>query len=95
MHQTTAVMFTDHIIEVLVIHGAGREDVVDLNLEGVEMLCECRNTANVFVLPINALNLAYPTTLCYTFEVFQKLFLELGGIKLSPKVHTLKTKLLS
>lgn len=95
MHKNNHSDVTDHIIEVLVIHGGGREDLVDLILEGVEMLCECRNTANVFVLPIYALNLAYPTTLRYTFEVFQKLFLKLDGIKLSTKVHTLKTKLLS
>lgn len=81
MHQNNRSDVTDHIIEVLVIHGAGTEDLVDLILEGVEMLCECRNTANVFVLPTYALNLAYPTTLRYIFEVFQKLFLKLDRIK--------------
>lgn len=49
MHQNNRSDVTDHIIEVLVIHGAGREDLVDLILEGVEMLCECRNAACVCV----------------------------------------------
>ncbi|KAE8281684.1 hypothetical protein D5F01_LYC20683 [Larimichthys crocea] len=91
---------TEHTVKVLVIHGAVGEDPVDASiiLEGVEILSGCRNTANACVLLmglIYALNLAYPTTLRYTFEAFQKLFLELDGIKLSPKVHTLKVRLLS
>ncbi|KAE8278979.1 hypothetical protein D5F01_LYC22561 [Larimichthys crocea] len=91
---------TVHIVKVLVIRGADGEDPVDASiiLEGMEMLSGCRNTANACVLLMGlvyALNLAYPTTLCYTFEAFQKLFLDLDGIKLSPKVHTLKVKLLS
>ncbi len=43
---------------------------------------------------IYALNLAYPRALRYTFDVFQKLFLEEDVIKLSPKVQALKSKLL-
>ncbi len=44
---------------------------------------------------IFALNLAYPPTLSYTFEVFQKLLLDLDAVKMTPKVQSLKLKLLS
>ena len=42
-----------------------------------------------------AVNLDYPKELRYTFEAFQKLFLELDWHKLSPKVNSLKSKLLA
>lgn len=71
---------------------------VSILLEGKEMLPGCGSTANVCTLLmglIYALSLAYPPTLRYTFEMFQKLFLELDGIKLSPIVQALKWKFLS
>uniref|UniRef100_A0AAY4AB35 Uncharacterized protein n=1 Tax=Denticeps clupeoides TaxID=299321 RepID=A0AAY4AB35_9TELE len=76
---------------------ADGKDPVDVSiiLEGKEILPGCHNAAKACALLmglIYALNIAYPTTLCYTFEVFQKLFLELDGIKLSPKVQALKSK---
>lgn len=42
-----------------------------------------------------AVNLAYPKEFRYTFEAFQKLFLFLDSSKLSPKVNSLKSKLLT
>ncbi|KAJ8279101.1 hypothetical protein COCON_G00061670 [Conger conger] len=91
---------TEHVLKILVAHGASEEDPVDVSiiLEGTEVLHGCGNVAKACTLLmglIYALNLAYPQTLHYTFEVFQKLFLELDGMKLSPKVQALKSKLLS
>ncbi|KAG9275705.1 sterile alpha motif domain-containing protein 3-like isoform X2 [Astyanax mexicanus] len=91
---------TEHLLKILVIHGAEGEDPVDVSilLDGAEILPGCCNTAKACALLmglIYALNLAYPLSLRYTFEVFQKLFLELDVIKLSPKVQALKSKLLS
>ncbi len=72
--------------------------VFSIVLEGSKVLCKCENTAKACALLmglIYALNLQYPSKLKYTFEVFQKLFLELDGLKLSPKVRSLKNKLLA
>ncbi|CAM4683345.1 unnamed protein product [Leuciscus chuanchicus] len=79
---------------------ADREDPVNVSilLEVKEMFPGCGSTAKACTLLmglIYALNLAYPPTLRYTFEVFQKLFLNLDGVKMSPKVQSLKLKLLS
>lgn len=89
---------TQHTLKILVVHGADGKDPVDVSiiLEGKEILPGCHNTAKACALLmglIYALNLAYPRALRYTFEVFQKLFLELDVIKLSPKVQALKSKL--
>ncbi|KAM4616770.1 uncharacterized protein ACJ7VT_009564 [Polymixia lowei] len=40
-----------------------------------------------------ALNLKYPKNLQYTLEFVQKVLMELGGKKMSPKVHRLSTQL--
>ncbi|KAJ8002375.1 hypothetical protein DPEC_G00179260 [Dallia pectoralis] len=90
----------EHILKILVDHDADQEGPVDVSilLEGREMFPGCGSTAKACTLLmglIYALNLAYPPTLCYTFEVFQKLFLKLDVVKMSPKVQSLKLKLLS
>ncbi|XP_067105521.1 uncharacterized protein [Osmerus mordax] len=84
---------THHILKVLVLHAATDEDPVDVSIiiEGNEVLTKCDNTAKACTLLMGllyALNLEYPAKLKYTFEVFQKLFLELDGIKLSSKVQS-------
>lgn len=43
---------------------------------------------------IFALNIDYPKKLRYTFEVIQKIFIDLGGDQCSVKVHGLKNRLL-
>ncbi|KAG9262714.1 hypothetical protein AMEX_G24535 [Astyanax mexicanus] len=80
---------TEHLLKILVVHGAEGEDPVDVSilLDGAEILPGCCNTAKACGLLmglIYALNLAYPLSLRYTFEVFQKLFLELD---VSSSVH--------
>ncbi|XP_048868837.1 uncharacterized protein LOC125741668 isoform X1 [Brienomyrus brachyistius] len=91
---------TQHVLKILVVHGADGEEPVDVSilLEGQEMMSGRGSTAKACMLLmglIYGLNLAYPPKLRYTFEVFQKLFLELDVIKMSPKVQALKLKLLS
>lgn len=41
------------------------------------------------------LNLDYPKDLKYTFEVIQRLFMGIGSEMCTPRVHSLKNKLLS
>lgn len=69
---------------------------VSIVIEGTEVLHSCQSVAKASLLLmgiIYALNLSYPPRLKYTFEVFQKLFLELDVLKLSPKVQSLRKKL--
>lgn len=50
------------------------------------------NACSMMLGLIYALNLAYPQDLRYTFETFQKIFMELDAKKLSNKVQVLKNK---
>lgn len=61
------------------------------------VLDEVEDLPNAFALLfglIYALNIEYPKEVTYTFEVIQKLFMQLGS-QCSPKVLNLKNKLLS
>ena len=73
-------------------------DKVGIVVEGMTVLTALGNFPRACSMLLGltyALNLAYPKELKYTFEVFQKLLLELDSSKLSPKVNSLKNKLLT
>ncbi|MED6292384.1 hypothetical protein CHARACLAT_033320 [Characodon lateralis] len=68
---------------------------VEVVLEGIRVMTNLDNKAFAVVMLfglIYVLNLAYPADLRYTFEVFQKIFMELDGGKLSNKVLVLKNR---
>uniref|UniRef100_A0AAR2JIM3 Uncharacterized protein n=1 Tax=Pygocentrus nattereri TaxID=42514 RepID=A0AAR2JIM3_PYGNA len=76
--------------------GDGRfADVVVL--EGVEVLHNLQSVSHACMMLyglIYALNLSYPKSLKRTFEVYQKILMDLDSTRLSPKVHSLKLQLL-
>ena len=75
----------------------GTEDI-GIVIDGTKVLTALGNFPRACAMLIGlmyAVNLAYPKELRYTFEAFQKLFLELDCSKLSPKVTSLKSKLLA
>lgn len=103
-HETVRDDCSRHIMKIVVIHPSTAQenrDPSDVSIitEGREVLEGCRCVANACLLlmgVIYALNLTYPLKLKYTFEVFQKLFLELDILKMSSKVQALhKKKLLA
>nr|XP_024658350.1 uncharacterized protein LOC112434853 [Maylandia zebra] len=74
------------------------EDDIGIVLEGVRVMPALGNFPRACAMLVEltyAVNLAYPKELKYTLEVFQKTFLELDCAKLSPKVNSLKNKLLA
>lgn len=74
------------------------QDDVVIVIEGIKVLNGCGNRTKACVLLmglIYALNLEYPKKLKYTFEVFQKIILELDKTKFRKKVSTLRSKLLA
>ncbi|KAJ7996477.1 hypothetical protein DPEC_G00237470 [Dallia pectoralis] len=73
-------------------------DDIGVIVEGVKVLTDLGDFARACCMVIGvayAANLAYPKELRHTMEVFQKLFLELDSSNLSPKVNSLKNKLLA
>ncbi|XP_028281977.1 uncharacterized protein LOC114448919 isoform X2 [Parambassis ranga] len=94
--------YAAHLMKICVISsGPTQEGLaatdVSVIIEGTEVLADCKSVAKACLLLmglIYAMNLSYPTKLRYTFEVFQKLFLKLDCLKMSPKVQALHNKLL-
>ncbi|KAL7835662.1 hypothetical protein SRHO_G00280090 [Serrasalmus rhombeus] len=76
--------------------GDGRfADVVVL--EGVEVLHNLQSVSHACMMLyglIYALNLSYPKSLKRTFEVYQKILMDLDSTRLSPKVQALKLQLI-
>lgn len=90
------------VMGVYVIQKEGAEpedDPEDIGvvIEGVEALTDLGNIAQACALLfglIYCLNLSYPPELKCTFEVLQKIILNLDGQKLSSKAQFLKNKLM-
>lgn len=69
---------------------------IGIVIEGVEVLHELTSVASACALLLGliyALNLAYPKPLRFTFEVLQKVIMQLDQHKMSPKVQNLYSKL--
>jgi hypothetical protein len=70
---------------------------VGILIEGEEVISDLGNIGMAFVLLfglIYCLNLTYPADLKCTFEVVQKILLNLDGQRLSSKAQFLKNKLM-
>ncbi|XP_053351506.1 uncharacterized protein LOC128521020 [Clarias gariepinus] len=71
---------------------------IGIVIEGVEVLNELNSVASACALLLGLiyeLNLAYPKCLHFTFEVLQKIIMELDKHKMSPKVQNLFCRLKS
>uniref|UniRef100_A0A087YHH6 Uncharacterized protein n=1 Tax=Poecilia formosa TaxID=48698 RepID=A0A087YHH6_POEFO len=71
---------------------------IGIVVDGMKILTALGNFPRACSLLVGlayAVSLAYPKELRYTFEVFQKLLLGLDSSKLSPKVNSLRNKLLA
>ncbi|KAI7789835.1 hypothetical protein IRJ41_007412 [Triplophysa rosa] len=94
---------SNHMMKLTVIHpNVAQENqdplYVSVIIEGTEVVEDCGSVTNACLLlmgVIYVVNLSYPLKLKYTFEVFQKLFLELDILKMSAKVQSLHKKLLA
>ncbi|TDG98529.1 hypothetical protein EPR50_G00201260 [Perca flavescens] len=75
----------------------GNPEDIGVLIEGVEVLRELGNIGDTCALLfglIYCLNLSYPADLKCTFEVMQKILMNLDGQRLSSKAQFLKNKLM-
>lgn len=91
---------TQHTVRILIKGGSKEDNLIDavVVLEESEVLSGLRSVTKACIMLLGliyAVNLSYPKELRYTFEFFQKIMLELDSGKLSPKILSLKNKLLS
>lgn len=73
-----------------------RKDDVKIVIDGIEVLKEVPTTATAVAMFFGlsyTLNPKYPKSLQHTLEFVQKVLMQLGGKKMSPKVHRLSTQL--
>ncbi|XP_030007097.1 sterile alpha motif domain-containing protein 3 [Sphaeramia orbicularis] len=86
----------DEVMKIVVSRGASEPANATVVIEGAEVLdgLTVPRACALLMGLIYALNLSYPKELKCTFEVFQKIFLELDALRASPKVMSLKGKLL-
>ena len=71
---------------------------IKIVIDGTEVLREVPTIATAVAMFFGltyALNIKYPKNLQYTLEFVQKVMMELGGKKMSPKIHGLNTQLYS
>uniref|UniRef100_A0A3P9QG19 Uncharacterized protein n=1 Tax=Poecilia reticulata TaxID=8081 RepID=A0A3P9QG19_POERE len=76
------------ILAVFVIWKEGeglKESPEDIGIRGLHDLTSVASACALLLGLIYALNLAYPKPLHFTFEVFQKIFMQLDQHKMSPK----------
>lgn len=76
----------------------GEQQDIGIVLEGDQVISGLGSLAKACAILfglIYALNMSYPKPVRYTFEAFQKLFLELDVSKVSPKMQSLRSKLLA
>ncbi|KAJ4919257.1 hypothetical protein JOQ06_021773 [Pogonophryne albipinna] len=81
---------------IFTLKNTASEDDVRIVLEGVTVIQDLETVAfasAMFLGLIYSLNLSYPKKLSCTFEVLQKIIMELDGGVLSYKAQSLKTKL--
>ncbi|CAI5674046.1 uncharacterized protein LOC109194394 isoform X4 [Oreochromis niloticus] len=99
--KSIATAIAETVFGICVIRSEGAEPGDDpqdvmIVLEGVEVMGELGNVAFAVAMLLGlvySLNLSYPPELRYTFEVLQKILMELDAHKLSNKVQVLKTLL--
>ncbi|CAB1312643.1 unnamed protein product [Coregonus sp. 'balchen'] len=91
-----------HVMKIYVIKKEGAmasddPEEIGIVLEGVLItgLGNVTQACAILLSMTYALNLSYPKKLKYTFEAFQKLFVQLDCSKLTVKMTALKNKLLS
>lgn len=89
---------TNEVMKIIITRGATIADPISARIviEGTELQedLDIPRACALLMGLIYALNLSYPKELKNTFEAFQKIFLELDDLKASPKVMSLKNKLL-
>lgn len=83
-------------MKIVVSRGASEPANATVVIEGAEVLdgLSVPRACALLMGLMYALNLSYPKELKSTFEAFQKIFLELDALRASPKVMSLKSKLL-